>query len=54
MSHFDYVFAAYGISFVILGAIIGWIMLDARSQKKALVALEAQGIRRRSDQGKGQ
>lgn len=49
MSHTLYVLAAYGISLVTLGAIMGWILLDQQARKRELAELEARGIRRRGD-----
>lgn len=53
MTHLGYVLASYGISAFVLAAVIGWILVDQRVQKRAMTELEAQGIRRRSDTGKG-
>lgn len=47
-NHFEYVLAAYAITFTVLAITIGWIFLDQRIQKNALKQLEAQGLRRRS------
>lgn len=43
-----YVVAAYGITAVVIVAIIAWILLDHRAQRQALARLEDQGVRRRS------
>ncbi|HUV32744.1 MAG TPA: heme exporter protein CcmD [Devosiaceae bacterium] len=47
--HWVFIVAAYAAAFVLTAALIGWIAADARRQKARLEALEASGIRRRSD-----
>jgi heme exporter protein D len=50
-AHWDYaafVGAAYGISAVVLAALIAWIVLDQRGRRREIAELEASGIRRRS------
>lgn len=51
MSHELFVGAAYGISAVALAGLAVWIMLDRNARKRELAALEAAGVRRRSDSG---
>ena len=53
MSHTFFVTAAYGAAVLALGALIGWIIADHRGRKRELRALEASGIRRRSDNKAG-
>lgn len=48
MSHAFYIYLSYGISAVIVFALIGWTWLDGRARQAELKALEAAGIRRRS------
>ena len=48
MSEAGFVAAAYIVTAVALAALIAWIVLDARAQKRRLADLEARGIRRRS------
>jgi heme exporter protein D len=48
MTHTLYVAAAYGVTVVALGGLLGWILIDLRSRKRELARLEAQGVRRRS------
>ncbi|MDX8443724.1 heme exporter protein CcmD [Mesorhizobium australafricanum] len=47
--HALFVTAAYAITAVVLAGLIGWILLDQRARKRELAALEAAGVRRRSD-----
>ena len=49
MSHEFFVAAAYGVSAVALIGLFGWLVLDRNARKRELAALEASGIRRRSD-----
>lgn len=49
MSHLAYVTAAYAVTVLALAGLAGWILVDQRSQKKALDDLERRGIRRRSE-----
>jgi len=50
MSHEAYVFAAYAVSALTIGALIAWILLDQRARRRDLAALEKAGIRRRSEE----
>ena len=49
--HWGFIVAAYGFVVVILGAVIGLTLIDGAQQARALAAIEARGIRRRSEQG---
>ena len=48
-THALYVTAAYAITAVAMIGLIGWVLIDQRARKRELAALEAAGIRRRSD-----
>lgn len=48
MTHALYVAAAYGITLIALGGLLGWILIDQRNRKRELARLEAEGVRRRS------
>ncbi|RWL40880.1 MULTISPECIES: heme exporter protein CcmD [unclassified Mesorhizobium] len=48
-AHALFVTAAYAITAIVLAVLIGWILLDQRARKRELAALEAAGVRRRSD-----
>jgi len=48
-AHALFVTAAYAITAVVLAGLVGWILLDQRARKRELAALEAAGVRRRSD-----
>ncbi|MEX0590600.1 MAG: heme exporter protein CcmD [Xanthobacteraceae bacterium] len=47
-AHAGFILAAYGAAFIVLGALVLWVLLDHRAQRQAIAALEAQGITRRS------
>ncbi len=49
MNHDAYVLAAYLVSAAVIGATILWVVLDDRGRRRDLAALEAAGIKRRSD-----
>jgi heme exporter protein D len=48
-THGLYVAAAYGITLLALGGLVGWMLLDLRGRRRDIAALEAAGHRRRSD-----
>lgn len=48
MSHAFYIYLSYGVSALIILALIAWVWLDGRARQAELKALEAAGIRRRS------
>jgi len=47
-AHAAFVVAAYGVAALIVIALMGWIALDYRAQKRRLAKLEADGVTRRS------
>jgi heme exporter protein D len=47
--HAAFILAAYGAAFVILAALIIWIALDYRFQRRLLAELDRSGVTRRSD-----
>jgi heme exporter protein D len=48
VSHAFYVYTSYGFGAILTLAVIGWTWLDGRLRRKELAALEASGVRRRS------
>ncbi|MCM2456979.1 heme exporter protein CcmD [Rhizobium sp. CG4] len=48
MSHAFYISLSYGLTGLIVIALIGWVMLDGRARSRELKELEASGIRRRA------
>ena len=51
--HAGFILAAYGISALIVVALVVWVVVDGRTQRRRLAALEARGIRRRSRRNDG-
>jgi heme exporter protein D len=51
MDHAFYIVAAYGITFGLVLLTIALTLIDGRARARELKALEAAGIRRRSQQG---
>lgn len=47
--HAGFIVASYGLAALAVGGLIAWVILDHRAQRRALDALEARGIRRRSE-----
>ena len=47
--HADFIVAAYTIAALVLVLVIGWVVLDYRTQKQKLATLETQGVTRRSE-----
>jgi heme exporter protein D len=47
--HTAIILSAYAITAVVLGGLIAHVVLSERKQRKVLLKLEEQGIRRRSD-----
>ncbi len=51
--HAFYVAAAYIATLAVIGALFAWILVDQAARKRELAELEAEGVRRRSDQRPG-
>jgi heme exporter protein D len=47
-AHALYVTAAYGVSLLVLAALVLWVVADHRARRRDLAALDAEGIHRRS------
>lgn len=50
--HAAFIWSAYGVTAAVIAALILRAVADERKQRRALVRLEKQGIRRRSDAGR--
>lgn len=50
--HAAFIWSAYGISAAVIAALIYRAVSDERKQRRVLVRLEQQGIRRRSEAGR--
>jgi heme exporter protein D len=42
-----FIFAAYGAAGILVAALVLWVVADHRIQRRALAALDAQGVSRR-------
>jgi len=47
-AHIDFIVAAYAAGQIVIVALIAWVMLDYRMQRRILTELERQGLSRRS------
>jgi len=47
-AHIDFILAAYAAGIIVIAALIAWVVLDYRAQRRTLAELEMQGISRRS------
>jgi heme exporter protein D len=47
-AHIGFIVAAYGAGAVVIAALIAWVMLDYRLQRRILAELETKGVSRRS------
>ena len=47
--HAGFIVAAYAVAVLVVAALIGWVALDHRAQRRRLARLEAHGVTRRSD-----
>lgn len=45
--HAAFIWAAYGVEAVVLGALISWLLWDGKRQKQQLAGFERRGITRR-------
>ncbi len=48
MSHDFYIYVSYGVTALVILALIGWVWLDGHARQGELKELEAAGVRRRS------
>ncbi|MEL6298117.1 MAG: heme exporter protein CcmD [Pseudomonadota bacterium] len=46
--HAVFIWSSYGVAVTVLAALIVYLWLSGRAQKRALAELEARGVRRRS------
>jgi heme exporter protein D len=45
-AHINFIAASYCAAAIIVGALIAWVMLDYRAQRRTLAELELQGLTR--------
>jgi len=51
VDHLGFIVAAYAVTVVVLGALIGWIVLEGRSLRRQLARLEKRGYGSRRKSG---
>jgi heme exporter protein D len=49
INHLPFIVGAYFAAALVVAALIVWVLLDYRAQRRAIAALEAKGLRRRSE-----
>jgi heme exporter protein D len=47
-AHLDFIAASYAAAVIIIGALVAWVSLDYRAQRRTLAELELQGFTRGS------
>ncbi len=47
--HSGFIIAAYAMAAVTIAALVAWVWLDYRTQKRTLAEFEARGVMRRSE-----
>ena len=45
-NHIGFIVAAYAAAVIVVAALIAWVMLDYRAQRRTLAELELQGLTR--------
>ncbi len=45
-AHIDFIAASYAAAVIVIGALIAWVSLDYRAQRRTLADLELQGFTR--------
>jgi heme exporter protein D len=45
-AHINFIAASYAAAVIVIGALIAWVMLDYRAQRRTLAELELQGFTR--------
>ena len=53
VNHFGFIAAAYAAAAAVVLALIAWVMIDYRAQRRALADLERRGFSRRSEPARG-
>jgi heme exporter protein D len=47
-AHLEFVAASYFAAFVVIAALVVWVLIDYRAQQRTLADLEMRGVTRRS------
>ena len=46
--HAGFIWSAYGVVVLVIGALIAWLVFDGREQERRLADFAARGVKRRS------
>jgi heme exporter protein D len=46
--HASFIWSAYGVVVLVIGALIAWLVIDGREQERRLADFAARGVKRRS------
>ena len=46
--HASFIWSAYGVVVLVIGALIAWLIIDGREQERRLADFAARGVKRRS------
>ena len=52
VNHLPFIVGSYAAACVVIGALIAWVAIDFRTQRRALADLETRGVARRSTPGR--
>jgi heme exporter protein D len=47
-AHASFIWSAYGVVVLVIGALIAWLVIDGREQERRLADFAARGVKRRS------
>ncbi|HZR60232.1 MAG TPA: heme exporter protein CcmD [Xanthobacteraceae bacterium] len=48
VNHLPFIVGSYAAAGIVIGALIAWVAIDFRTQRRALADLETRGVARRS------
>jgi heme exporter protein D len=48
VNHLPFIVGSYAAACIVIGALIAWVAIDFRTQRRALADLETRGVARRS------
>ena len=48
VNHLPFIVGSYAAACIVIGALIAWVAIDFRAQRRALADLEMRGVARRS------
>jgi heme exporter protein D len=54
VNHIGFILASYAAAVIVIGAMIAWVTLDYRAQRRNLAELDRRGAARRSASGRAE